>query len=669
MATAPGEAIAPDRKAHYRPHLDGLRTVAVTLVVAFHAGLGRFRGGFVGVDVFFVLSGFLVTGILLRDLGAGGRIRGRAFYARRIRRILPAAFVALVVTAFAYAIVATPAEMLDALGGFRAAFFYVANWFFIRQATNYFAANVNGNPVVHFWSLAVEEQFYLLWPLLLTGLYAVTARAGRRRWWLLRGIVLVAAAVSVIEALHIGSTNIDRAYYGTDTRAYQLLAGAALAMTPQLLRLGAAGRRAARVVTPLAIVGLLLLGSSVFDISPITRGVFVAGVTVLLLVALENTAGGITKNVLSSRPFTYLGEISYGIYLWHWPVIIVAGHGRHLTPVEMFALSLPIATALAALSFHLVEHPIRVSHVLDRIQVPVIAIGLATSLVAGALVMPAILDRGSSAIAGGGGTGLRLLDWRAAKNDYAPTQTCLGEPVDRCTIVNGSGTSVLLVGDSHARMWDPTFIALANRLGWKLSLAVLPDCPWQEGMFYALQLEQCRRHQADWYARVIPQLHPDIVFLGEQATDDPRFFPVGTQMPENYTDRKTFDKAVIDVSRHALQRLSSPGRKLVILEPTPLSPRGDNDPINCLSTGASPSRCVYTANPTATALERFYRSAANDKTVWSLDLDRFVCPRLPTCDAIVHDIIVKRDWSHITATYAQSLAGPMLALLRKDHIV
>ena len=137
--TDAGVDVAPSRSSNYRPHLDGLRAVAVYLVVAFHARLAGFAGGFIGVDVFFVLSGYLVTSILLRDLGTGGRVDLRRFYARRFRRILPAAAVALLVTAVAYAIVATPAQMLDALGGFRAAFLYVANWHFISQATDYFA--------------------------------------------------------------------------------------------------------------------------------------------------------------------------------------------------------------------------------------------------------------------------------------------------------------------------------------------------------------------------------------------------------------------------------------------------------------------------------------------------------------------------------------------------
>src|SRR3954452_13908111 len=151
----------------YRPYLDGLRAVAVYLVVFFHAGAARFGGGYVGVDVFFVLSGFLVTRLLLRDLHTMGSVRFGRFYARRFRRLLPAAFATLIITALVFAAIASPVEVLDAAGGFKAAFLYVTNWYFIAQSADYFGANLASNPVLHFWSLAVEEQFYLLWPPLL----------------------------------------------------------------------------------------------------------------------------------------------------------------------------------------------------------------------------------------------------------------------------------------------------------------------------------------------------------------------------------------------------------------------------------------------------------------------------------------------------------------------
>ena len=429
----PAPPAPPDLR--YRPHLDGVRAIAVYLVVAFHAGLGLLAGGFIGVDIFFVLSGYLVTSILVRDLRSSGQIRGRQFYARRVRRILPAAAATLLGTAVVYSIVASPAEVLDALGGFRAAFLYVANWYFIRQSANYFAANVSSNPVLQFWSLAVEEQFYLVWPLLFGGLYLLTARIVRWQWWLMRAAVVAAGAASMIAALHLAQTNLARAYYGTDTRAYQLLAGAALALTPQLLHLAPRWARFARWTAVVALAALVAVATSAFDSDPITRGVFVTALAVALLVALENAAGGAIKAMLSTGPFTYLGRISYGVYLWHWPVIVIAEYHRSLRPIELFGISCLVATTLAALSFRLLEQPIRMSGLLNRYKTPVIAVGFTASILLGVFAMPAMLDPGGNSVsaglgASGSSSGPRLLDWRIATHDYSNPPDCLGAPVN-----------------------------------------------------------------------------------------------------------------------------------------------------------------------------------------------------------------------------------------------
>src|SRR4051794_22386870 len=218
--------------AAYRPHLDGLRAVAVYLVVLFHAGAVRFAGGFIGVDVFFVLSGFLVTQLLLRDL-AQESIRFGRFYARRFRRLLPAAFVALIVTAVVFTAIARAGEVVDAVGSFKAAFLYVANWYFIHHSTGYFGADISENPVLQFWSLAIEEQFYLLWPLTLGGLFLVTRRIDRaRRMQVIRTAVLAGAVASALWALSLRTPALTRAYYGTDPRPYELRAGALPAPPP-----------------------------------------------------------------------------------------------------------------------------------------------------------------------------------------------------------------------------------------------------------------------------------------------------------------------------------------------------------------------------------------------------------------------------------------------------
>ncbi len=247
---------APDPLGRgYRPHLDGLRALAVYLVVAFHAGVGRASGGFVGVDVFFVLSGYLVTGLLIRDLdGPDRRVRFGRFYSRRVRRLLPAAAVNLVVTAIVFGAVAAPVELADAQRAIRAAALYVANWHFISQSADYFAVDVESSPVAHYWSLSVEEQFYVVWPVLLAGIYALARRRRGSERRVVQGAIALGALGSFVLARSLAGPDISRAYQGTDTRAYQLLAGALLAVTPGIVgphrsvarRVGAAcgGRRA-----------------------------------------------------------------------------------------------------------------------------------------------------------------------------------------------------------------------------------------------------------------------------------------------------------------------------------------------------------------------------------------------------------------------------------------
>ena len=198
---------APDRGARvdgwtYRPHLDGLRAVAVYLVVAFHAGIGRLQGGFIGVDVFFVLSGYLVTGVLARDTdGPTGRVRFGRFYARRVRRLLPAAAVNLVVAALVFRAVAEPALFEDGWRSIRAAALYVSNWFFIRESADYFGSDITASPVAHYWSLSVEEQFYLVWPVVFAGLTIVSRRFGPRglsvRWAVIAGLAIASLALAL----------------------------------------------------------------------------------------------------------------------------------------------------------------------------------------------------------------------------------------------------------------------------------------------------------------------------------------------------------------------------------------------------------------------------------------------------------------------------------------
>jgi peptidoglycan/LPS O-acetylase OafA/YrhL len=353
-----GEPGRAEPAGGYRPHLDGLRAVAVYLVVLFHAGSGRFPGGYIGVDVFFVLSGFLVTRLLLADIVRGGAIRFSRFYSRRFRRLLPAAFVTLIVTAVVYTAIASPVEVSRAVASFKAAFLYSTNWYFIHQQTQYFGGDISANPVLHFWSLAVEEQFYLVWPLALGGVFALTRRMQTSRQ--LRTIqlaVALGAVASAIWALSLRSSDPSRAYYGTDARAYELLAGAFIALVPNLVDAARRFPRSLRAATVLSLLAIIALASSLVDYDAISRGITVTIATCVLIVALEAADGGLAKRALSTRSMVYLGKVSYGTYLWHWLVILVVFEAFDISTIATIGIACLVATALAALSFELLEKP------------------------------------------------------------------------------------------------------------------------------------------------------------------------------------------------------------------------------------------------------------------------------------------------------------------------
>jgi peptidoglycan/LPS O-acetylase OafA/YrhL len=650
----------------YRPHIDGLRAVAVYLVVAFHAGVDRLPGGFIGVDMFFVLSGYLVTQLLLRDLAGGGAIRLGRFYARRVRRLLPAAAVVLAATAVVFVAVGAPAEWSDAGDGIRASTLYVSNWFFIARSADYFAADVAGNPVLHFWSLSVEEQFYLLWPILLLGLFRATrrlARPGRA----VQVVVAAAALLSLSGALLVARHDLDRAYYGTDTRAYQLLAGALLALVPGvLLRVG---RRLHGLVSSTLALGslaaLVVVASWWVEVGAVQRGVLAAGLTVVTLVALESTDAGFGRRLLSVPPLVYLGRISYGTYLWHWLVVMVLARELELTTSQTLVVTVVGASALASLSYELLELPIRRSPALDLRRGQVIAAGLAGSLLVGLIIAPRVLHQspgaGQQLASGAAGATVDAaaveVDWRDAQDDVADMPDCTAAAPESCAIATGSGEHVLLIGDSHARMFIPTFRDLAERRDLQMSAAVLPECPWVQGVRYASVGPECIDAQNAWYGEILTALAPDVVVLAHRAVDDPASAVpivgdetgrVGSLTPEGEELLRVQSAATVD-------HLRARDLRVVIIEPVPVT-ADDSNPLDCLSTESDVAACRFVANARPTPQEQAFRElAADDQAVWSLDLDASTCPYLPICDPVVDGIVVRRDNTHITTRYARTL--------------
>lgn len=371
------------RLSHF-PALDGFRGLAVAGVVAFHAGLGAAGGGFLGVSAFFTLSGFLITSLLLAEREATGRIDLRAFWARRARRLLPASFAALVLIVAFGTFAADPDQVRRLRGDVLGALSYVANWRFLVDGRSYARLFATPSPVQHFWSLAVEEQLYVVLPLLVVGLLLLGGR--RRRTWLAGGLA-VAAVASVAVSLVVDDT--DRVYYGTDTRAAELLAGAllAVALSGHLPLPPGRTRRAIVVAGPPALAAVLALWVFTDRSSPwlYEGGLALHALPVVVVIAAAVHEGPVAR-LLAFTPLRALGRISYGVYLFHWPVFLwigPGGGGRNAAAALVARLS--ITLALATASYLWLEQPIRSGRRLTGWQ-PVVAVPVAAVVVAGATV-------------------------------------------------------------------------------------------------------------------------------------------------------------------------------------------------------------------------------------------------------------------------------------------
>ena len=661
----------PIDQARYRPHLDGLRAIAVYLVVAFHAGLARATGGFVGVDVFFVLSGYLVTTVLLRDVEEQGRIRLARFYARRVRRLLPAAVVALVVTLVAYSALADPVAFAAARSAAKASFLYVANWFFVRRSADYFATDSAENPFLHFWSLAVEEQFYLAWPLLLVGLTALARRlpGSWRRW--VQGAVAVAALGSVTLALAWRGTSLDRAYFGTDTRAYQLLAGALLALTPGVIRRLARRVGLADAMAGVALMALMVVSSSWWRTGPIVRGVATTVAALVVIAGIEAAARGWLARGLGLAPVVYLGRISYGTYLWHWPVIVILREVRPMSVHSVFLVSCLVATGIAALSFELLERPVRTWKLLDRRPLPVAFSGLAVGVLAVLLLVPALPENGARRVAPVTDAAVTShltpvpdsLDlgavYFANSRDFTE---CVGKAAEACTVHRGRGPHIMLLGDSTMHALVPAFKEMAEEHDLTLSLGTRPGCPWPAGI-YVLNAEiraSCRKIKEDLYARVIPALHPDVIFAMDSSN--------GPGVDVSQQPRQATASAYHDAIVASVPELAADADAVVLIDSLPKD--YTSNPRECLATARFVEQCRFQANTEPTWTETLARTVADaNPGVRTLDIDDWACPMLPECDAMVGGKVVWWDGQHLAHDYVVARAEDLYRRLVGEGIL
>lgn len=354
----------PAKTSNFRPDIQGLRALAVMLVVIYHSGLGWVSGGYIGVDVFFVISGYLITGLLSRELDRSGRIDLRAFYARRIRRLLPAAALVVVATVLIAWNLYGPLEFKTFSASAIATALYVSNGWFAHQSTDYLAEGTDANPLLHTWSLSVEEQFYLIWPFI----FVLAARclkgpARAQRLWLL---MVSLFAVSFISAIWLTDHNQPWAFFSSPTRAWEFAVGGMIALWPNGEK-----RLSPRIAMLAGIVGVLLIAAASFqyDAKTVFPGwaavVPVIGAALIIASAHHAPLVGVGR-VLAAKPIRYIGDISYSLYLWHWPVFVFMAYAvEHVGPMQSL-LGIAISMVLAIVTYVSVENPFRFGHAVLR---------------------------------------------------------------------------------------------------------------------------------------------------------------------------------------------------------------------------------------------------------------------------------------------------------------
>jgi len=426
----------------YQPALDGIRAFAVAAVLFYHAGQSWAVGGFLGVDTFFVLSGFLITTLLVTEWMNRGTIDLLAFWVRRARRLLPALFLVMVGIVVYAGVFAAPGELAKIRADSFASLGYVANWRFILSGQSYFDQFTQPSPLRHMWSLAIEEQFYLVWPLIVAGVL----------WWrrslrvlIAACVVMIAASATLMAVLYQPGRDPSRVYYGTDTRAQSLLIGAIVGIL--LFMHGPLRSRAAQIALRVAaVVGAGYTLWLFWRMSERTDALYQGGFLIAALAvsaviaAVMQPDHGLLGRFLSLSPLRWVGRISYGLYLWHWPVYLaLTGTRTGLDGVALLTVRVALTVALAALSFYALERPIRAGTF--RLPRPsVVALATVAALVAAVVITTSGADQSVAARTE------RALRQNVAAPDEAPPSTT---PAPGAA-TPAPPTKVLLVGDSVA---------------------------------------------------------------------------------------------------------------------------------------------------------------------------------------------------------------------------
>ena len=497
----------------YLPALDGLRAFAVLAVLCYHGGMSWALGGFLGVDAFFVLSGFLITSLLLAEWRGTEGIALAAFWIRRAKRLLPALFLVLGGVALYAAFVASPIELGRIRSDGLASLAYVTNWRFVLSHQSYFDQFGVPSPLRHMWSLAIEEQFYLVWPLIVYGVLR-WRRGSVRALAIVSGAIAIGSIVLMV-LLYNPVSDPSRVYFGTDTRASSLIVGALLAMLATKHTFGKSVLER-RFLHGAALVAVGVLGwmwaTTTDGPSWLYLGGFlVAALLVAVVIAdVSQEQLGPVGRVMSLRPLRWIGAISYGLYLWHWPLYVFLTPARTgLDDYGLFALRIAATFAVATASYYLVERPIRTGswHGWSaRLAAPVVAGAMAVVLLA---VTAGAASRNEITAAS-----VKVPDASASSGGkYATTRPA----------------RLLLVGDSVADSMAPGLAALAAANGFEFASAAVPGCGLasdhgerRDAAFWQGPDPKCLPPWRERWASAVALYRPDIVIMMTTSIVDRR---------------------------------------------------------------------------------------------------------------------------------------------------
>lgn len=683
-------------RRRFRTDIQALRALAVGLVVLNHLWPSRLPGGYVGVDVFFVISGFLISSHLLRELNATGRVRLVSFYARRARRLFPAAFLVLGVSA-ALAVLFLPyPRWLATAKEIVASVFYVENWLLAAQSVDYSAASASASAVQHYWSLSVEEQFYLLWPLTLV-LFALIARRLRRD---VRSMVAVGvcgvAAVSLACSIYVTAVWPQQAYFATPVRVWEFAAGALVALLAAPMK-----SIILRQLLAVAGFGFILASAAVFDGSTPFPGwtalLPVIGTTMVIAAGIGQQSV-FYERVTALPPIQFIGKISYSLYLWHWPLIVAAPFVFGTVPTTPYKLViLAVSVILAWLTKKWVEDRwIKESGrrtkaknwngfkgpVLGMLSLTIVAsllggYGIAkeeqtAELAAAGAAGPC---HGAAAITNKAcgdpfATPVAIADMGKENEYWVTPDECRpaeGQLVDggipaSCDFSRADSNAevVWLVGDSHAQQWQEAILTLGRERGWLVKLAFQGACPLVDaplssfnGSAISAQESQECRTWGQSVTKAIEEDKPDRVFVSTFAAREGIDDGTGRPQLEQYVD---------GLGRY-WARWAAEGITVMPIHDAPLN-AGSGRPPECLSLNPStPSSCAVPKDvaiefdPFGLAVERM-----DHDSVVSVNLEDYFCDA-SSCYSAVGGVSVYYDADHLNRQFVATLAPRIGELL------